>query len=982
MERLALWVSLCWAQALPPLWGPESFRTQAEPAHFHGAQSWARQQDLLYQHRLPLPLPLSPPPPLVPLWEKYALFDLLRASTSYELAQFSQATHPSYRSLLARFYAAKYAFLKREYEAVLSHLSELRPEEMPRPIRQEMEFMEGYAAYAMGDKVKAIQRLRPLSEKVGPFHDAANYYLGLIYYERGDWRAAVSHLEAVQTQALYAQAAPLWLAYALAQIPDITRLVEWGERWLTQMPPPAYADTLWAFLAITLMQVQQCEKADLFAKRVPENALVRLHQGICAYRQGKDTLALRLWEPLLTGKDSIASWARYGSASALYRLGRKEEALSMLREIAPSPTAPAPQALWLTAQIAWDLRLIESGKNALLLYLRLPNPPKLQEALRYLAEFYAIERKYTEAIHTLDTIKVGSFIEPIQRFWLMGGIEFFAEKRYAAAESLFARGCSLEGPHTPLLLFWRGEAIYRQGDLERAIEAYRAFLRHPQHRATPYREEAHLAIAWSFLQLKRPDEALQHSEPLRKGGNTSLRPLAAFVSAGSYFLKKRYSEALNLYTELLKSNLSPVQVRYHLAQTLMRLERYKEAEAVLLEVPPTLAGADAVLYLRAEICALWLNQPACTKEAVETLLRYFPTSSKAPLAKARLGLAQAELGEKEEAIATLQQVLGEYPSFPEAARLALEGLRALLPAPSYDSTYKAFLRRLPSESETRLSFERERLRQLAEAERWTILSEEAIALALRFPSLAGEALAWRAWAAENLKDTLRALSYYEELLHYPEQRSRAWERLARLHASRGALPAALAAQDSFLQYLPKGGYLRLQGLLLWADIATAIGKGDTALKVLTGFLQDTLLNEFSRQRLLLGIAGLQEKMGYLDSALQYLSQAAAVQKNLLTAEALSQQARLLYTLKRYGEARAAIYRLRDELPQYIEPRARAYLILARILIDENKKKSARQLLESLIENAPEEEIRQEARALRDSLTAEPPPPPVPKKKKP
>jgi TolA-binding protein len=125
----------------------------------------------------------------------------------------------------------------------------------------------------------------------------------------------------------------------------------------------------------------------------------------------------------------------------------------------------------------------------------------------------------------------------------------------------------------------------------------------------------------------------------------------------------------------------------------------------------------------------------------------------------------------------------------------------------------------------------------------------------------------------------------------------------------------------------------------------------------------------------LAYASLLEQKSLIDSALFYLQNIPRLEKNLLAAEALYHMSRLYYAQQRYAEARAAIYRLRDELPAYLEPRAKAYLILARIFLAENKRKSARQLLESLIENAPTEAIRAEARLLKDSIPPDPPPAP-------
>ncbi|GIV25043.1 MAG: hypothetical protein KatS3mg026_0735 [Bacteroidia bacterium] len=977
-QPLGLLSSLLLAQALPPLWGPEGWRTQAEPLHFYGAQSWARQVDRLYLAHVPLPIPAAPPSALPEVWENYALFDLLRESAPLTLSTYAETQSPSYRSNLARFYAAKYAFLRKAYDQTLEHLARLSPQAFPRLLREEMQFMEGYAAYATGDRLRALTRLKPLTEQLGPFHDAANYYVGLLYYEQGNWKAAATHLETVQTRLPFAREAPLWLAYALAKIPDLPRLASWAEKWALQQP--AHADTLWPFVVATLAQGGLCEKAEAFAYLADENPLARLWRGWCAWNEHQDSLALVLWEPLLNRPDSLAAWALYGSAHALYRLRRPEEALAYVRRVPLSPLPPGPGALWMAAQLAWQLRLYETAQEALQAYLALPGAPNRTEARRWLAECLAARAHFAEALAQLDTFPTLSEVR--QRLYLLAAFQALKNNAFAEAESLFYQASTLEGPHTGLALFWLAESQYRQQRLESALAGYKRFLQHPQARQTGLEPEARLALAWTLLQTNRPEEALRYSEPLIQKGPADLRPRALFVSAGAYFLKKRYEEALTRYRTLLQE-LPTAEVRYHLAQTLLRLERYKEAEEVLASLSLSDPGAEKALALRAEICALWTNNPACTRQTAELFLAHFPQSPKAPLVRARLGLALIDLGQKDLAQKTLQSLLENYPTAVEACKLALEGLRTLLPAASYEEVYQAFLRKIPPDSETRLALERDRLRQLAETERWESLKHEARRLRERYPALEGESLFWEGRALLELHDTSAALDLYRRLTQAPEYATQAWETLARLYLAQGRFSEAWACQDSLLRLLPAGGYFRLQGLITWAELASASGKPDTALAVLRNLAADSLLPPLLQQKIQLLSALAAEKAGLPDSALTLLEETIRGQKSALAAEALYHRARILYQKGLYNEARAAIYRLRDEMPNYLEPRARAYLILARIFLAENKRKSARHLLESLVENAPTEALRKEAQALRDAIPPTDPTPrdstPTPKK---
>lgn len=969
MGGVALRLIIClWGQMLPPFWGPELFQQRAGQASWQGARSWERQSLLLYEERFPSPWLSLLPEHLPRLAAEEALYDLLRESTPPHLEAYARAEAPAARSRWALFYAARYAFLRRAYAAVLHFLGQLAPEELPLPLQEEMQYMRGYAAYATGEKERAATYFRPLSEKIGPFHDAANYYLGVIYVERGDWSGAVKHLSAVQVQSPYSQEAPLWLAYALIQIGDFTRLRQWSEIWSQQKSQPAHGDTLWPLIISALAKAGMCEEAYRYAEQIPTHSFARLWTGLCAYRQGKDSLALRLWEPLILSEDTLAAWAKYASAHALLRLGRGEEALGLLRGI-PRNSGVASAALWLQAQIAWQLRLPDSGIEALRAYLLIGESARRREALHWLAEMLAMREEYASAISLIDTIPQPVFQEAVARFRLLAGFKAFAEKDYERAESLFAEAQNPPNPHQDLARFWQAETRYRAGDIKRALPLYHTLL---QARNNELAAEARLALSWAYLQLGLTDEVLRTVEPLRN--HKKLRSYAVFLTASALYLKKRYAEALPLYQQLLSSELPEAQVRFYLAQTLMRMEQYREAEEVLVKVVPNSPGADAALYLRAELCAIWLARPACTQEAALSLLRHFPNSPRAALARARLGLALIELGQKEEAQVQLHEVLEKHVHQPEAVRLALEGLRHILPPAEYDEVYRQLLSKLPPQSETRLSFERDRLKQLRESGRWQDLLREAAALAQQYPALAGEALFYQALAAENLADTGQAIVFYQRAAAYPEYASQSWEKLARLYQQQGRLEQALAAQDSLLQHLPSLGYARLQGVLTWCELAQALGRRDTILRILSQLLSDTLLGSLARQRVLLSAARFWE-LSQPDTALLLLRQAEKIEKNFLAAEAAYLQARLLYRLGRKEEARAAIYRLRDEMPQYLEPRAQAYLVLARIFIEENKRRSARQLLESLIANAPTESIRTEARQLLDSIPPELPPSP-------
>jgi len=969
-EIFFLWGAMVVAQNLPPRWSSENTLYQAAEAVEHGAFSAARLFSRAYADYFPAFTPALPPSDLPGWWENYSQYDLLREGSENLLEAYADYHDPSYKSDLARYHAVKYAFLRGRYAEVLRLEKDLKLSALPRSLQEEARFLIGYAAYREGDKVLAIQNLRPLTEKLGPHHDAANFYMGLMAYEQGDFSQAAKFFEAVQTKNPYRLAVPLWLAYSLGQLQAYKQLSVAVERWLEMEPGPWYGDTLWPYVGITLAQGGLCEKAEQVTP-AEGKPLVQWWIGVCYARQQAWTKAIQTWENLADRGDSLGGWAAYGLACAHSTQKHWEEALLWARAAASRPGPPREEVLWLLARIAWQLKENQTGISALTDYLKLPLPPeKKLDARLLLAEFRIATSEYAEALRILGEESDSRFVEARQRTWMLKGFSDWQKNDFASALTAFSSAASLNGPHTPTALLWIAETHYRQSDFSRAEKAYRDFLNHPASEKHPQKDLALLYLSWTLLQQNKTPEALRIAETLqnRYPLSHSIGKTASFLAASAHFAQKRYSQALSLFEKILTVDAQEVQARYYAALSLMRLERYREAEALLASGPAEAPGADKLLLLQAELCAEWLNNPEGSRRAAEKLLRNFPNSPLIPLAKARLGLALIEQGEKDKGSTYLKAVLEAHPDHPDAARLSLEGLREVLDPEAYDRVYRDFIHKLPREGPTRLSFERERLEALAADRRWETLLREARRLRAEIPILT-DAHWWEACALEATGDTTAAMTHYEALLNDPTFGQRALSRMILIAQAQGKTEKALAYQESLLTRLPGSGFTYYQALLSWSALAIEVGRTDTVLSILHKLLNDTLLPALSRQQALLQIALAHEKINRPDSALFYLGLVPPLEKNKWAAEALYHTARLSYEKGDHAKAREAIYRLRDEYGAYPVPRASSYLILARIFIAEQKYNSARKLLENLRETAPSAEIKAAAGALLDSVPA-------------
>ncbi len=288
----------------------------------------------------------SPLPTCLPGGKTTAATTSLREGSEGFLEAYARTHDPSYKSDLARYHALKYAFLRGHYAQVLELKKDLTSPPFLDPCKKKPVLLIGYAAYKEKNQKLSAARLRPLTERSGPYHDAANYYLGVMAYEQGDFMQAARFFEAVQTKNPYRLAVPLWLAYSLGQAKAYDRLAAQVERWLTMDPEPWYRDTLWPYVAVTLAQGGLCDKATEI-KPAETHPLARWWIGVCYARQKAWDKAVAAWEALTDREDTLGGWVAYGLAYVFAAQNRWEEALlsgeSCCRPLRP----PRRKPLWL-----------------------------------------------------------------------------------------------------------------------------------------------------------------------------------------------------------------------------------------------------------------------------------------------------------------------------------------------------------------------------------------------------------------------------------------------------------------------------------------------------------------------------------------------------------------------------------------------------------------------------------------------------------
>jgi TolA-binding protein len=342
-----------------------------------------------------------------------------------------------------------------------------------------------------------------------------------------------------------------------------------------------------------------------------------------------------------------AARARQQAAAQLTALGKNDEAMQMLAQLASDSKGASETVLY---DLAWSQRGLKDTKAATETYRRIlrDHPQgKLAPAVRTeLAEFLYNDKNYAEAAQLLEAVLADSSADPKTKSAATYRLGWAYEKqnqsdKAAAAFAKFADE-NAEDPLAASALLQAGLAHAQLSHFDAAAASLSKMLqKFPQHEQAPV---ALLKLGEVRAEAGDANAALQaHSEFLQKYPQNEFAYRARFGVGWAHEQLKHYDEARKAYQQTIDSTNTETAARaqFQIGETYFTEGKFEEAVAALL--------------------------------AVEDVYAYPKWSAKALL---EAGRAFEQLKQTDRAKRQYDQVLQKYKDAPEAA-LAQDRLKAL-----------------------------------------------------------------------------------------------------------------------------------------------------------------------------------------------------------------------------------------------------------------------------------------------------------------
>ena len=917
-------------------------------------------------------------------------YHLLRDEAGALLKEFA-FLHPNHpRAPECRFYAGKLPYLQKRYPEAIEALLAVEEKGMKYEHYREARFMLGYSYFITGKNAEAKDVFAGMVQKVGPFYDDAAYYYGLLSFKDGEYAACLEALRQVETSETYRLKAPVYIASSLLRMERFDELESYGASLMAAGEPYEQKGAVMREIGVALYERQKyaacIEYLEAYVKETksPDRGIL-FRLGIAAYKVKEREGAKFYLEKVAMGADTLAQAASYYMGKNYDEWEKPEEARNAFKHAADAALKDeyAAEALLQYVKISLERNYfddaVRSGKKFILRYKTHPAAPRVSgivgEALLYSAKYQEAMEHFEKAAKTDKRAQAAyqkaAFLYALQLFKegknpqeVVGRFNLAIEINAVAAVTLDA-------------YFWKGEQFFNLKQYKDAKTAYEAFVKHSAGKTHAYYPHALMGLGWSHLRMNNYAPAAQCFAdvsvwPKLAETQPELYAEAALRAGDAFFGQKAYAKAATYYQKA--KNFGKTGVDYALYQLGMCAQRQSERyEAIKLhkqlvgEFPKSDLRDDA-LYQIATVYLRWLNDYPNAKKFAKQLIDEHPHSEMVPGGYNTMALAALAGGESDEAVKYFKVTVYTYGGYSEYAQVAIDELSALLPPDELATLQEDYHAKHPHTSVKfeALAFNTGRDLLLVENRPYEAIDKLNEYLD-KFPNgkYYHEAMILRGEAAAAVKSYDAALKDFEtaaKINGAPDLVVRAQRSAGDVYFARRDYAAALEKYRAAAKKAvgsPDETEIRYEV----GKAMLAAGEYENARELFKTLAKAKDATDYLIRLAHCRLGFAQYKLGSRDSAMTHLTKAEDNATDVVGAEAKYYITRILFDEGKYAEAKKSALEMKDHYPNHNYRKAQTFLILAQTYYAMGEKFQATETVKSVLENAPEEDVKAEAEKL-------------------
>jgi Predicted N-acetylglucosaminyl transferase len=621
--------------------------------------------------------------------------------------------HPDSRHLdRVKFLLGTLSFYKNEFEETISTLREVKTEFLDKEEKADCQYRLAYAFIAEKREQEAQKLMRELQHNSPKYADAATYYLAWFDYRDKQFDQAVNGFEAVKNNPEFSENARFYLTQIYFVKHNYDAAISAGEGLIAQTQDNYRLSELYRIVGESYYYQHNTNKAVTYLTSYAEKDKTPLQAsmlilGTAIYQNGDYGKAINYLK-LATGKEeTLNQSAFYYLGNCYLKTGNKKSAL-MAFESASKSTANMQVkevALYNYAMLVHETAYSpfdESVSSFEQFLNEFPESIYADKVSSSLSEVYLTSKNYPLALEKINKIKQpnSKILAAKQRILYQLGAQMLIDGQPEDAISKLNSAIDmgkLDAEAFAEAYFWRGEAYYRQNEINKAGNDYQVYLSNTNGANKQNQALAYYNLGYTEYKQQEITKAQKSFEQFlnQEKTNNDLIADATNRIGDCRYLQRDYAAAENYYAKAAR--ISPQVADYSMLQQAQMLGIQKQYNAKISLLDKIIKNeqseyADDALYEKAKAYEL-SDRNNQALQTYQQLTEKYPQSPLTRDAGVQMAMLYFGMGNTEKSIEWYKKTISAFPGSDEA-NVANEDLKRIYKDQNRIDEYADFLKTL------------------------------------------------------------------------------------------------------------------------------------------------------------------------------------------------------------------------------------------------------------------------------------------------
>ena len=842
-------------------------------------------------------------------------------------------------------------------------------------------FKWGYSYFNQKKLEEALEQFNFVKRLSNAYSPAASYYAGFIEYSKSQFDEALFDLKKAESNSSYSKIVPYLIANIYYKQGRYDTLIEYAN----SLKGKDVSNT--SEIAMLVAEAQYF-KGDFknaiasYQKYFESNAKAEtgllFRAGYANYAAGNTEKGIEYLDKAAATKDTVSYYASYYLGILYLKQGNKPYALNAFDYAKKNPKDKklAEEGSFQFAKVSYDAGKPDQAINEFERFVTTyPSSTHSDEVRNLLAQAYVNGNNFNKAIEYIEALPSRNPIinQGYQKATYLKGAELFNKNQYPEAVQYFNK--SLEYPidqnYVALASFWNGEAYSIGKKYEEAITNYLRVVGLGTSVDPEILLKTRYGLGYAHFNLESYDKALfSFKEFVNKGSKSTVNYADGMIRlADCYYVSKQYDEALAQYNRskaMGSSDNDYVLLQSGMIYGIQR--KYSEARNQFTELIKNYTKSQyraEAMYQRGQFEIEQGNYQAAI-DAFTQLIREGGNTKFLPYAFIRRGASAFNLKQYDKTVADYQAVIQQFPNHPAAQEALLplqEALGLAGRSGEFDKSMDIIRKANPTNPGLEgLEYETAKNVYFDQQYQKAIVSLNNFLTTYPQTTKAQEARYYLAESHYRLRDYEKALALYNELANDNtfSMGSKVVSRIAEIEFKTGKYKEGIVSFHKLekLATNKKDQYNAWSGLMETHFLLAQYDSADVYARII---LEKGNINAGAQNKASLYLGKTAMARGDYETAKDEFLNTLNAARDEYGAEAKYSLAQIFAAKKEYKQSNETLMSLNTDFAAYESWVGKSYLLLADNFMAMDDIFQTRATLQSLIDNFPLQAVKDEAK---------------------